>query len=283
MNRSFVYRVLNHPRSLSMPWSLVSPALLCLILINIASMILESVSAIRAAGPAVFRGVEIFSVAVFSIEYLARLWVCTESPKFRGAVRGRLRWATSLMALADLLAVLPFYLPFLGVDLRVFRVLRAMRLARIAKLGRYSAAIQLIGSVVRDRKEELVTTLVMVAMLMLVAASLMYFAESEAQPEAFGSIPAAMWWAVVTLTTVGYGDTYPITSAGRILGAVIALLGIGMVALPTGIIGAGFVEAMSARRHRPCPHCGKHPDEPRDTSRLSTAADSEAEGTQQPE
>jgi voltage-gated potassium channel len=133
-----------------------------------------------------------------------------------------------------------------------------MRVVRLAKSARYVSALALLGAVFRRKTEELWLVAVVVGLLLLVSSSLMYFAESHVQPEAFSSIPATMWWAVATLTTVGYGDVYPITGVGRVLGACTAILGIGLFALPTAILGAGFMEELERRRENPvCPHCGE--------------------------
>ena len=164
------------------------------------------------------------------------------------------------MAIIDLLAILPAFLPFIGIDLRVLRSLRVFRIIRIAKLGRYSRALQMIAQAFKSKREHLITSAFFMLVLILIAASLMYYAERDAQPDHFDSIPSAMWWSVVTLTTVGYGDVYPVTPVGRLLAAVMAILGVGMVALPTSILGAGFIEQMSKpspRPHPACPHCGR--------------------------
>jgi voltage-gated potassium channel len=232
--------------------------LLALISVNIIAVILETVRGVQLRYGSLLLGVEYFSIAVFSVEYLVRLWAAPHDPRYQGAVRGRLRWAMSPMALVDLLAVLPFYLPFLGFDLRMARALRLARIFRIAKLGRYVHTLRLFADVVRAKREELVMTTFILAFLLLVASSLMYYAENPVQPEAFSSIPASMWWAAATLTTVGYGDVYPITPLGRLLGAGVAIVGIGLFALPTAILGSGFIEEVARRKERPhCPHCGE--------------------------
>lgn len=233
-------------------------AIISLICLNVLAMMLETVQGLHAAYGGFFYAFELFSVAVFSGDYVLRLWTCVERPAFRGAVAGRLRYAVTPMALVDLASVLPFFLPFLGVDLRFARALRIMRLLRLAKLARYSHALRMVGRVVSGKKEELASTFSLVGVLLLVASSLMYFAERDAQPDKFSSIPEAMWWGIVTLTTVGYGDVFPVTSLGKVLSAVIALLGIGVVALPTGILGAAFVEEMqAARQARTVVLCGR--------------------------
>jgi voltage-gated potassium channel len=236
----------------------VDTVILGLIAVNVLAVIAESMVGVRARYGGVLSGIEVVSVAIFSIEYLGRLWSAVEDRRFRAPVGGRLRWAVTPLALVDLAAVLPFFLAFVGLDLRVLRALRLMRIFRIAKAARYVTAISLLASVFRSRRGELALTLAAVGLLLLLAASLMYFIEGAVQPDAFSSIPATLWWAVATLTTVGYGDVYPITAPGRVLGAAVAILGIGLFALPTAILGSGFVEALERRRGAPvCPHCGE--------------------------
>lgn len=236
--------------------------ILTLIVLNVTAVMLETVPSIRARWATAFGWFEAVSVAVFSIEYLLRLWSAPADQRFRGAVAGRLRWAITPMAIVDLLAVLPSYLPFLGLDLRVARALRLMRLFRLAKLGRYMSSLRLFGHVAREKREELVLTTFLLFLMLLISASVMYYAENAAQPDLFSSIPATMWWAVATLTTVGYGDMYPVTAVGQLFGAFVAILGIGLFALPTAILGSGFVDAIAERKaqrdkHGPtCPHCG---------------------------
>ncbi len=244
--------------------------LMTLITANVAAVILETVEPVRAAVPRLFFWFEVISVVVFSVEYIGRLWAARENPRYRGAVIGRLRFAATPMAVIDLLAVLPFYLPFLGIDLRFMRALRLLRIFRLAKLGRYVGVLGLFRAVLTNKREELVMTTFVLALLLVITSSLMYYVEGSVQPEAFSSIPATMWWAAATLTTVGYGDIYPMTALGRVLGGFVAVLGIGLFALPTAILGSGFVEELERRRRerggeesseatpaRVCPHCGK--------------------------
>lgn len=235
----------------------VDAVIIGLVLLNVVAVVVGSVAAIQARIGGFLRVVEVASVVVFTVEYLARLWSAPENPRYRGELRGRVRWALTPLALIDLLAVLPFYLPFLGVDLRFARALRLMRLLRLAKAVRYVRALSLLAAVVRNKKEELGITMGAVAILLVMSASLMFYAENSVQPEAFSSIPATMWWAVATLTTVGYGDVYPVTALGRLLGACVALLGIALFAFPTAILGSGLVEELERRSAgRTCPHCG---------------------------
>jgi len=233
--------------------------ILSLIALNVVALMVESVERIHSRFPEGFRAFEVFSVVVFTLEYVLRVWSSTLAQGFSHPVWGRVRFVLTPMALVDLSAVAPFYLPFLGVDLRFMRAVRLVRLFRVLKLARYSAAIRLIGRVVRAKREELAVTLFVLSLLLVLASSLIYLCEHDVQPAAFPSIPAAMWWSVSTLTTVGYGDMYPVTAPGKIVASLVAILGIGMFALPTGILGAGFLEEVQARKgkRRTCPHCGK--------------------------
>lgn len=226
-----------------------------LILISVASVILESEESIYSRYQSIFYYSELFIVAAFTIEYLLRLWTCVEDKRYSGPLMGRLKFVTSPLAVIDLLAILPFYLVLIPFDLRF---LRLFRIVRLLKLSRYSKSFKTLGAVLKAKKEELLVTVFIVGVLLIIASSLMYYAERGTQPDVFSSIPEAMWWGVVTLTTVGYGDIYPVTPIGKILGAMIAFLGIGLFALPAGILGSGFVDEMQKKRQkkRVCPHCG---------------------------
>ena len=215
-----------------------------LICTNVLAIILESLPSLSSLG-VFFKWFEIISVIIFSIEYLLRVWSCTVDKRYGklGPVLGRLRFIVSFMGLVDLFAILPFYLPFvIPIDLRMIRLLRIVRMFRVFKAGRYSDALQSLGRVLKAKRAELAMTLTVTAILLVISGSLMYYVENAAQPAAFRSIPHALWWSVATLTTVGYGDVYPVTAAGKILAAVIAILGVGLFALPAGILGSGFVE-----------------------------------------
>ncbi len=237
----------------------VSVFINALIFLNVIAVIVETSPTVSQGYSKVFYLFEVFSVVVFSLEYLLRLLTCTASSAYSHPVWGRIRFAISPMAIVDLLAVLPFYLPLVfAFDLRVLRALRLLRLFRVLKLGRYSDSFRVLGAVVRNKREELLICAFTVLILLVVASSLMYHVERDVQPDVFSSIPAAMWWAVATLTTVGYGDVYPVTALGKIMASMIAFLGVGMFALPAGILASGFAEAISKRRKTTtCPHCGR--------------------------
>jgi len=222
--------------------------IMTLITLNVIAVILATVERLNLQYQYYFRVFEIFSVIIFTIEYLLRVWTCTINKNFRNSITGRIKYAFTPFAIIDFLAILPFYLPMIiPLDLRFVRAVRLFRLFRLFKMGRYSKAVLILKKVLKDKKEELILVVFIVFILLIIFSSLMYFIEKEAQPEAFSSIPEAMWWGIITLTTVGYGDVYPITPLGKILGALIAFLGIGMFALPAGILGSGLVEAIQKK------------------------------------
>lgn len=244
---------------------MISLGLVVLILLNVLAVILGSVESLEVQYGTLFDRFESFSVAVFLAEYLLRVWSCTDVPRYRSTVTGRLRYMLAPLAIIDLLSILPTLLLWTGVDLRFLRMLRLVRMLRLAKLGRYSEALQLMGHVLIQKRESLLLSLLIMFLVLVVSSSLMFMVEHDQQPEAFSSIPTAMWWGIMTLTTVGYGDIYPITPLGKLLGAFISILGIAMFALPTAILGAAFFEFTDLRKRPPeptrCPHCGKPMDD----------------------
>ena len=223
---------------------LVDISLAVLIILNIVALMLETVDSIGAKYGTAFRLFDGLSLAIFTFEYAIRIWACTVDPEFSHPIRGRLRYAVQPMMLLDLLVILPFYLPrFLPyTDLRFGRALRLLRLVRIVRIGRYAASLHTLGLVFVHKKEELIIAFFAEIVLLVVSASLLYFVETDAQPDVFTSIPTSMWWGMSTLTTVGYGDMVPITLWGKVLAMIISLAGIAMFALPVGILGAGFIE-----------------------------------------
>ncbi len=225
----------------------VNFALLVLIITNVFAYALETVESFYSRFHMVFDGILAFSVGVFSIEYLLRIWSVTTHPsgRYRHPIKGRLRYTVSPLALLDLASVLPFYLFFItGLDLRLLRIFRLLWLLKVI---RYLPAVATIGSVFRRQQRTLLAALVLMAITLFIASTLMYFAERDTQPESFGSIPTAMWWGMTTLTTVGYGDVVPKSTAGHVLGMVIMLLGIAMFALPTAILASAFIEELKRK------------------------------------
>ena len=222
--------------------------LIGLILANVAAIILDSIPSIHARYGVWFRSFEWLSILLFTLEYVARVWAAVErdAKSQNTPIKSRIRYMLSPLALIDLLAILPFYLTFLlPVDLRFMRI---FRLFLIFKLTRYHESMSLLARVVRNEAGPIGAALFVLATLLTVAASFAFIAEHKAQPEVFASIPDAMWWAIVTMTTVGYGDMVPVTPLGKLLGGVIAVIGLGMVALPAGLLAAGFSEQLHIRK-----------------------------------
>lgn len=240
--RKFVYNTIENVEEKDGLSKYLDMFLIILICLNIIVVILESVKNLEASYGAFFYGFEIFSVVVFTVEYLFRLWAIVEHQKYKHPVKGRIRFAFTPMAIIDLLAVLPFYIATFALDLRHLRILRLFRFFRLFKIARYVTALDIIKNVVIRKKEQLIVSVVFILFMLLVVSSLMYHLEHDAQPEKFSSIPETLWWGVVTFSTVGYGDMYPITDGGRILAGIISILGIGLFALPTGILVSGFSE-----------------------------------------
>lgn len=225
----------------------VDTLLVGLIIANVIAFALETVDSIAVQYGTALWVFNVVSVLIFTVEYALRLWVCIDLPPLRGLPRwrARLRFARRPMLVIDLLAFLPFYLSlFFSLDLRILRVLR---LLRFLKLVRYSPALQTLGHVISNEKRALIGACIVMLSLMMFASTIIYFLEREAQPEAFGSIPAATWWALATLTTVGYGDVTPVTALGKAFGSLMMIFGVGMAALPIGILATGFTQEIRRR------------------------------------
>lgn len=239
--------------------------IIVLIILNVLAVMLETVPSLHN-DPQVksfFHYFEEVSVIIFSVEYVLRVWSSNHDPKYKHSFWGRLKYMASPAAIIDLLAVLPFYLHrIIGFDLRVLRMLRLLRFFRLFRLTAYMRSAQIIVNVFRKRINELVLSLVLVVFLIIFASCIMYFAEIRHTENAlkFSSIPATIWWSVVTLTTTGYGDMYPMTTIGKTMAGIIMLTGVAFFALPAGIITAGFLEEFRSNRikstHR-CPNCGE--------------------------
>jgi|WetSurMetagenome_2_1015567.scaffolds.fasta_scaffold217144_2 voltage-gated potassium channel len=228
-----------------------------LIIVNVLAVLLETVRPLEKQYFLLFSIIDIVSISIFTVEYLIRLWICTLNPDYSHPVTGRLRYMVSGYALIDLFAFLPFYIPaIIPVDLRFIRILRLFRLIRVMKLGRYSKAMKTFSVVIKKTREELLLALSILLIVIVLASTLMYYAENGAQPDKFDSIPAAMWWAVVTLATVGYGDIYPVTTLGKVIGGLVVVIGIMIFALPAAILSAGFIGEIQEKRVVICPACG---------------------------
>lgn len=215
--------------------------LLVLIFLNVLMVILETVDDLFLQYNKLFRIFEYFSVLIFSLEYVGRIWSCVEDKHFTNNLRVRIKYLFSFSSLIDLIAIAPSLLAFIfpSVDLRFIRVLRIFR---FLKFSRYSSSINNLLTVIWNQRKSFGAAFFILFIMLIIASSGMYLVEKDAQPEKFGSIPQAMWWSIVTLTTVGYGDVYPITTLGKFFGSAIIILGIGTVALPSGILASAFSE-----------------------------------------
>jgi voltage-gated potassium channel len=249
-----------------------------LIILNVIAVMLETVKSLHERYGDFFYYFELFSVIIFTLEYILRVWSSNHEAKYKHSVWGRLKYMVSPGALIDLVAILPFFLHlFIGmrVDLREIRMLRLLRVFRLFRLTAYTQSAQMIANVFRKRYKELAVGFVLTFFLIIIASCIMYFAEhdhivrikddagniTEEIPTQFTSIPKTIWWSVVTLTTTGYGDMYPVTNWGKGLAILIMLTGIAFFALPAGIITAGFIDEFRSQRvkqtHR-CPNCGEY-------------------------
>ena len=229
---------------------LVNLLLILLIALNVIAIIFESVESVFQRFERAFWYFEMFSVAIFTIEYFARVWssIDLRATSDSSPVIGRLKYMLTPLALVDLVAILPFSLSlYVSIDLRF---LRGLRLLRLFKLSRYSPALGALLDVVQKEAEAIMAALVVLLILLVMSATGIYILEHELQPETFGSIPNSMWWAIVTLTTVGYGDIVPLTPMGKVFGGLIGLLGIGMIALPAAILASGFVDNIHDRKQK---------------------------------
>lgn len=222
----------------------VNHGLAALIIVNVTCVILETVESVRSAWARPFDMFEAFCTAVFAVEYVLRVWVIVDShsKRFHDPLWGRLRYARSFFALVDLVAVLPALLGVFGAaDLRVLRLLR---LLRMLKLVRHSTTFSLLFAVLRDEADSILALLFVLFLTVTISGSLMFMLESEDQPAVFSSIPTGMWWAIETLTTVGYGDMVPTTATGRVVGGAVSIVGIGTLALFSGLITVGFLDQL---------------------------------------
>ena len=333
MKKSFqlrMYEIIADPPEGDKLGNFVNSSILLLIAVNIIIGILETIEVLGDSYPEFFYWFEFVSVMIFSVEYIIRLWACPASEEFQGSIRGRLKLTFKPMPLVDLFAILPFYLQSFipGLDLRVIRVLRLLRLFRLFRVGRFAESFAMLGGVVKGKKEELIISVMVLAIMLIMSSSLMFLAEGNVQKDLFKidsqaqylkglsekkldpglrkhfkanqielskeifinavkpgtlwsirdqesdqkyfvhkleegnqlkitvrdtqftSVPASMWWGIITITTIGYGDMYPMTDIGRVLGAIVGFLGICVFALPVAILGGGFMEEMERQEKR---------------------------------
>lgn len=239
-----------------------------LIILNVVAVMLETVKSLHDHYYAFFHYFDLVSVIIFTIEYILRVWSSNHEEKYKHSVWGRLKYMVSPPALIDLIAILPsgliYMRVFVGIDLRMLRILRLLRFFRLFRLTAYTQPAHIIANVFRKRKNDLALSFILAIFLIIIASCVIYFAEHEyptEQTSLFKSIPATIWWAIVSLTTTGYGDMIPLTTIGKVMAGIIMLTGVAFFALPAGIITAGFIDEFRLTRikktHK-CPHCGEH-------------------------
>jgi voltage-gated potassium channel len=247
---------------------IINVFIITLIILNVIAVILETVEHLNSKYKVFFYYFDLVSVIIFTIEYVLRIWSSNQEEKYKHSIWGRLKYMLSPGALIDLIAIVPFFLHLifgLGIDLREVRMLRLLRVLRLFRLTAYTKSAHMIGNVFRKRAKELAISFLMAIFLIIIASCIMYFAEHlhPKSKDKFNSIPATLWWSVVTLTTTGYGDMIPVTTVGKIMTGLIMLTGVAFFAIPAGILSAGFLEEFRLNRvkktHR-CPHCGEHID-----------------------
>ncbi len=237
----------------------VNISLSVLIFINSIVIIVSTIPTISSSYHQLLINFEVFSVIVFTAEYLLRIWSCVEKKGYSHPVKGRLKFMFSFWGLVDFLAIFPFFFTMFTADFGLIRILRLLRILRLFRMSRYFHAFKVINSVLRNKKEELILSFSFIFFLMIISSSLMYYIEHDSQPEVFSSIPTALWWGVNTMTTVGYGDIFPITKTGKVLGAFVAICGISLFAMPAGILASGFNEHIRGYKNEQgkvkCPFC----------------------------
>ena len=237
------------PNATTKGLSFTNKALCAIIILAVASAVLETESTVSVHHQGLFRASELCFGAIFTFELLMRGWCAAEGAKTtRAAWTSRARWLFSLPTAIDLLALAPTLFVTGATPAFGLRLLRLLRILRIARLGRFSHAWRVLAQAIASRRDELILTLAAALLVMLVSATALYMAEGAVQPQKFGSIPRALWWSVVTLTTIGYGDVTPVTPIGKMLAGVTAFLGVGLIAAPTGILAAAFSEAAHHKR-----------------------------------
>lgn len=242
--RARLARLLDPALKVSAGLSVLNTMIVIIIVLSLMMAILETENTIYQGHERLFLFLEWFFTSVFAVEYVARVWVSVENPQYKN----RFRYLLTPAAIFDLLTVVLILLTTLGTEGFVLRLARLLRVLMIAKLGRYTIAMRNITQAIYLRRFELIISFSIGMFALILSSSGLYIIEGDVQPLIFGSIPRAMWWSVSTLTTVGYGDVYPVTALGKFFGAITAIIGIGLIAMPTGILAASFSDAIQAIR-----------------------------------
>lgn len=263
-----VYELLEEKNSTKRKNKIFHILLVFLVLLSLVLLMLETVDQLLPFFP-LFHRLDLLIYVLFSIEYVLRIWTVTLNPAYQNKRFARLLYALTPIALFDFLAILPFYIFLiddlivaynLPIEAKLIRAIRFLWIFRILKLSRYNNSLSILKKVIQKKKEDLIISYVLLFLILYISSVLMFYIENAAQPDIFSSIPHAMWWGVATLTTIGYGDIVPITLVGKIISGLIAIVGIGFVGLPTGILASGFIEQYQKRKQAKvmiCPHCQK--------------------------
>lgn len=251
--RQYLFHILHRPTPTSLAGRYVNYFLTLVILVNCLAVALETVPAIYQPHQSLFYWLEAVSTGLFVVEYLARIWVCVEQTRFSRPVAGRIRYALNPLPVLDLIVIATYWAP---VDLRFLRIFRLSRLLRVLNLDEFDRSLQAVSKAIGRRRHLLVVAVAAMLTVAYCFAALLYMVEHTVQPDKFSSIPETLWWAIVTLTTIGYGDMTPITPLGKFLAGGIAIVGIGVFALPSAIVTASILDAGTDKSPH-CPHCGK--------------------------
>jgi voltage-gated potassium channel len=277
-----IFRIIDEELNDNTPYNIIDVFLTTLIMLNVICIVVESFLPVKSDFLSRF---EVFSVIVFTLDYILRVWTSDLKDTRYTGIKSKIKFILSPMGLIDFISFAPFYLTLflpIAIDGRIFRALRLLRLLRILKLSRYIDSFLIIKNVFKQRKHELIMTGFLAFLLIVISSTLMFEIEHDAQPDKFPDILTTFWWAIATLTTIGYGDVYPITGSGKLLSAIISLIGIGFIALPTGIISSSLLDEYrntktlnteiaaepiiksneekllnQAEEYKYCPHCGK--------------------------
>lgn len=234
--------------------------LFTLIIISSLLLIIESVNTLGKVYSMYFYSLEVLTMVFFTIEYLMRVYTCTEQSTYKHPIFGRLRFVFTPLMLIDILSIIPFYLIIFSSNYSGFYIFSIFRVLRLFKAIRYVKAFKIIGKVFYIQREQLLVSFVFIIFVFVFASSIIYIAEKDAQPDKFSDIPSAMWYTIATITTVGYGDVYPITTIGKVTGGLISMTGLLLFAIPTSILTSGFLKISQQTRKQICPHCGKSHD-----------------------
>ncbi|HET9978356.1 MAG TPA: ion transporter [Burkholderiaceae bacterium] len=253
--RAQVFAILHEPDPGNRLAKWLNWLLAALIVGNAIAITLETVPGISRDFARTLHAFEAVSTGIFIVEYLARVWTCVEQQRLRHPLWGRLRFMTQPLAVLDLIAIVTWWTPW---DLRFVRVVRLVRLLKVFHLYEFEAALERLSVSLERRKELLLVAVVLMAVFVYLASSLLYQIEHARQPRVFSSIPATFWWAMVTFNTIGYGDMVPLTPAGQLVAALVSVFGVGIFALPTAIVIAAIIESSASGTAYVCHACGHH-------------------------